>query len=199
MPDFAAFQQTRRGRSTFPPTPSRHRQYWFKDDHEPAGEERPAVGPRTDSVRLLEDGHIAELAILLGGSGEDPGHEGSDRACGTTQPTARGTVDVGRPLRDPLGQVPQPLSGTESGAEFSWLLVGTHSPALQPLVDAITARGQRHRFVDLPTSDADETALAEALRTAAADGPALRILNVGALESDAHRRRNRCCGFNIES
>ena len=150
VPDFAAFQQTPARKVDLPTYPFEHRQYWFRDDREPAGEERAAAGPRTDSVRLLEDGHIAELATLLGGSGERPtGHEGSDRACRTTQPAARRAVDVGRPLRDPLGQVSQPAlrrrHPARSSAGFS---SATHSPALQPLVDAITARGQRHRFVD---------------------------------------------------
>ncbi|TQR86910.1 SDR family NAD(P)-dependent oxidoreductase [Mycobacterium hodleri] len=186
VPDFAAFQQTPARKVDLPTYPFEHRQYWFKDDREPAGEERAVVGPRTDSVRLLEDGHIAELATLLGGSGEDPQVMKvltELAAQHNRQRVAQSTSDDRYEIR--WDKSPNPLSGTGSGEEFSWLLVGTHSPALQPLVDAITARGQRHRFVDLPTSDADETALAEALRTAAADGPALRILNVAALDSDA--------------
>lgn len=186
VPDFAAFQQTPARKVDLPTYPFEHRQYWFKDDREPAGEERAAAGPRTDSVRLLEDGHIAELATLLGGSGEDPQVMKvltELAAQHNRQRVAQSTSDDRYEIR--WDKSPNPLSGTDSGEEFSWLLVGSPSPALQPLVDAITTRGQRHRFVDVPTSDADETALAEALRTAAADGPALRILHVAALDSDA--------------
>ena len=184
VPDFAAFQQTPARKVDLPTYPFEHRQYWFKDEREPAGERRAVVGPRTDSVRLLEDGHIAELATLLGGSGEDPQVMQvltELAAQHNRQRMAQSTSDDRYEIR--WDKSPNPLSGTDS-EEVSWLLVGTHSPALQPLVDAITARGQRHRFVDLPTSDADETALAETLRTAAADGPALRILNVAALDAD---------------
>jgi len=186
VPNFAAFQQTPARKVDLPTYPFEHRQYWFKDDREPAGEQRAVAGPRTDSVRLLEDGHIAELATLLGGSGEDS-HVMQVltelAAQHNRQRVAQSTSDDRYEIR--WDKSPNPLSGIESGEEFSWLLVGTHSPALQSLVDAITARGQRHRFVEVPTSDADETALAETLRVAAADGPALRILHVAALGSDA--------------
>lgn len=186
VPDFAAFQQTAARKVDLPTYPFEHRQYWFKDDREPAGEQRAVAGPRTDSVRLLEDGHIAELATLLGGSGEDPQVMQvltELAAQHNRQRVAQSTSDDRYEVR--WDKSPNPLSGTSSGEEFSWLLVGSPSPALQPLVDAITTRGQRHRFVDVPTSDADETALTEVLRTAAADGPALRILHVAALDSDA--------------
>jgi len=183
VPDFAAFQQTPARKVDLPTYPFEHRQYWFKENREPAGEQRATASPRTDSVRLLEDGHIAELATLLGGSDEDPQVMkvlSELAAQHNRQRVAQSTSEDRYEIR--WDKSPNPLSG--SGEDFSWLFVGSHSPALQPLVDAITARGQRHRFVDLPASDADESALAETLRAAAADGP-LRILHVAALDSDA--------------
>ncbi len=79
------------------------------------------------------------------------------------------------PLRPPAAQ---------AGEESTWLLIGDDSPAVQPLVDALTARGQRHRILGLPVSDADEEQLADALRAAAADDPTLRIVHVAALDSE---------------
>ena len=55
---------------------------------------------------------------------------------------------------------------------------------LQPLIDALTAQGHRHRILGLPVSDADEEQLEAALRAAVADEPTLRILHVAALDSD---------------
>ncbi len=52
------------------------------------------------------------------------------------------------------------------------------------MVDALTARGHRHRILGLPVSDADEERLEAALRAAAADEPTLRILLLAALDSD---------------
>ena len=77
-----------------------------------------------------------------------------------------------------------PISGAEAGEESTWLLIGDDSPAVQPLVDALTARGQRHRILGLPVSDADEEQLADALRAAAADDSTLRIVHVAALDAD---------------
>ena len=53
------------------------------------------------------------------------------------------------------------------------------------MVDALTARGQQHRILALPSSDADEEQLADALRAAAADDPTLRIVHVAALDADS--------------
>src|SRR4051794_15002194 len=53
VPNFAAFQQSPARKVDLPTYPFEHRQYWFKEDREPAGEQRAVAGPRTDSVRLL--------------------------------------------------------------------------------------------------------------------------------------------------
>ena len=79
---------------------------------------------------------------------------------------------------------PTTVSAAQAGEESTWLLIGDDSPAVQPLVDALTARGHRHRILGLPVSDADEEQLADALRAAAADDSTLRIVHVAALDSD---------------
>ncbi len=64
------------------------------------------------------------------------------------------------------------------------LLIGDDADAIQPLVDVLTAHGDRHRILGLPVSDADEENLEDALRAAAAEEPTLRILHLAALDSD---------------
>ena len=64
------------------------------------------------------------------------------------------------------------------GEGAAWLLICDDAVAVQPLVDALTARGHRHRILGLPLSDADEERLAAALRAAVADEPTTRILHL---------------------
>ena len=78
-------------------------------------------------------------------------------------------------------------SATRRGS--AWLLVGDDSDAIRPFVDALTARGHRHRIVGLPVSDADEESSQSQLRAAAADDPTLRIVHVAALDTDPDRDR----------
>ncbi|MDD4868257.1 MAG: SDR family NAD(P)-dependent oxidoreductase, partial [Mycobacterium sp.] len=73
--------------------------------------------------------------------------------------------------------------GAEAGEKSAWLIVGDDAEVTQPLVDALTAHGHRHRILGLPASDADEERLEGVLRAAAADEPTLRILHVAALDS----------------
>ena len=61
----------------------------------------------------------------------------------------------------------------------------TGCPAVQPLLDALTTRGEQYRFLGLPTSDTDIEKLADALRAAAAGDPTLRIVHVAALDAGA--------------
>ena len=77
-----------------------------------------------------------------------------------------------------------PASGAKAGEGSAWLLIGDDAKAVQPLVDALTARGHRHKILGLPVSDADEERLEGALRAAVADEPTTRILLLAALDSD---------------
>ncbi|BBY50062.1 putative polyketide synthase [Mycolicibacterium arabiense] len=79
---------------------------------------------------------------------------------------------------------------SDGGADADWILVGDGGDAIRPLVDLLTARGHRHRVLGLPSSDAEESELADALRAAAAHSSALRILDVAALSGSAPSMRS---------
>ncbi len=188
LPDFDALQQGPTRKLDLPTYPFQHRQYWFREERLRPTQQtsNQAVAMRTEAVRLLEDGQIEELAALL------------DGASGNQQ-----TVDVLRQLAAQHNQQRKAqsiadsryeirweksaakVSGAKAGEESAWLLIGDDAEIVQPLVDALTARGHRHRILGLPMSDADEERLEVALRTAAADEPTLRILHVAALDSDS--------------
>ncbi|HTM83359.1 MAG TPA: SDR family NAD(P)-dependent oxidoreductase, partial [Mycobacterium sp.] len=72
-----------------------------------------------------------------------------------------------------------------AGGGSAWLVIGDAVEAVQPLVTALAAAGHRHRVLGVPGSDADEGQLVAALRAAVDDEPAVRILHVAALDSDA--------------
>ncbi len=186
LPDFGAFRRPDARKLDLPTYPFEHREYWYTDNRE-GGNQAPHVGgPRTQAVRLLEDGRIEELAALLDGASED-----------------RHTVDVltklaaqhnqqrsSQSIADDRYEVswekpPTAVSAAQTGEASTWLLLGDDSPVIAPLVDALTARGQQHRILALPSSDADEEQLAVALRAAAADDPTLRIVHVAALDADS--------------
>src|SRR5581483_2037560 len=76
------------------------------------------------------------------------------------------------------------VSDAEPADGALWLVVADHADAAAPLVDALTARGHRHRILGLPASDADEDRLEADLRAVAADEPSLRILNIAAVDAD---------------
>ncbi len=79
---------------------------------------------------------------------------GADQACGATQSTtARPSPSRTTVTRFRWENAVTPLSGAEAG-DSSWILIGDDSEALKPLVDTLTARGQRYRFLQLPASDA---------------------------------------------
>ena len=70
LPDFDALQQGPARKLDLPTYPFQHRQYWFRDKRvRPTQTFDETQATRTDTVRLLEDGRIEELAALLGGAG----------------------------------------------------------------------------------------------------------------------------------
>ncbi|MDP7704960.1 SDR family NAD(P)-dependent oxidoreductase [Mycobacterium sp. TY815] len=182
LPRFGALQQGPRRKLDLPTYPFQHRQYWFRDNRaQPTVKTDRSAGLRTEAVRLLEDGRIDELAALLDGAG------------GNQQ-----TVDVLTRLAAQHNQQreTQSIAGDRyeirwekrvvpaAGADASWLLIADDAEAVRPLVDVLAARGHQHRVLGLPGSDADEQRLEELLREAAADGAALRILVLSAIETD---------------
>ena len=184
LPDFEAFQQEHARNSICPPTRSNIASTGSATAHRP--ETAHARGRATQTVRLLEDGHIEELATLLGGADGDHSDPGcATEACGTTQrATATQSIADDR-YEFRWEKSSAPVSGAEAGEGSTWILIGDDPDAVQPLIDALTARGHRHRILGLPVSDADEEKLADALRAAAADDPQLRIVHVAALDADA--------------
>ncbi|MDT5219601.1 MAG: hypothetical protein QOF15_1706, partial [Mycobacterium sp.] len=183
LPEFAAFRQPHARKLDLPTYPFEHRQYWFRDNRDPASQKQP-LAARTQAVRLLEDGRIEELATLLdGASGDDhtltvltklAAQHNQQR---TNQTTADDRYEF--QWKKSAGST----STGETGDGSAWILIGDDSDAVQPLVDVLTARGDRHQIIGLPASDADEERLAIALRNAAADDPATRIVHFAALDS----------------
>ncbi|MDV3126102.1 SDR family NAD(P)-dependent oxidoreductase [Mycobacterium sp. 21AC1] len=186
LPDFAALRQTPARKLDLPTYPFEHRQYWYSDnwaDTRSSTVQQPHHAS-SKAVRLLEEGRLEELATLLDGTGEDQqtlsvlnklaAQHNRQR---NSQATAEDRYEIRweKATATPVGQ-PE--------AAATWLLVGEDSSAVQPLVEVLTARGYRHRMLELPVSDADEEKLADALRAAAVDDSTLRIVHVGAL--DAH-------------
>ncbi|MEM6107254.1 SDR family NAD(P)-dependent oxidoreductase [Mycobacterium sp. 050272] len=183
LPEFAALRPAQARKLDLPTYPFERRQYWFRDDRDRPDQQQRRGGPRTEAVRLLEDGRIEELAALLDAEGDDPqtlrvltklaAQHNQER-------TTRANADDRYEIR--WEKAPAAPSRAQAGEEL--LLIGQDSPALQPLVDELVARGQRYRFLGLPMSDAEEDQLADALRAAAAADSALRIVSVAAVDAD---------------
>ena len=70
LPHFDALQQGPARKLDLPTYPFQHRQFWFREQRvRPTQTFDETQAMRTDTVRLLEDGRIEELAALLGGAG----------------------------------------------------------------------------------------------------------------------------------
>ncbi len=183
LPDFGAVSGPAR-KLDLPTYPFEHRQYWYRDNREHNNPQQ-RLGTSTEAVRLLEDGQIEELAALLDGPSGD--HQTVDvlrklAAQHNQQRATQSIADLRYEIRWEKSTVK--VSEAQAGEESTWLLIGDDAGAVQPLVDALTARGHQPQVVGLPASDADEEQLVVALRAAAADEPTLRIVHVAALDTD---------------
>ncbi|OBI76547.1 type I polyketide synthase [Mycobacterium sp. E740] len=181
VPDFGAMRQAHARKIDLPRYPFEHREYWYRDTRERPNQQQNLDGPRTDTLRLLEDGRIEELAALLDGAGEDP--QAIDvltklAAQHNRQRTSRSIADDRYEFRW------EESPAAHSGATATWIIVGDQPDTIRPLADVLTAAGHQHRTAGLPTSDADEAALAEELRAAAAADPALRVVHVASIDLD---------------
>jgi acyl transferase domain-containing protein/NADPH:quinone reductase-like Zn-dependent oxidoreductase/acyl carrier protein len=185
LPEFAALRQAHARKLDLPTYPFERRQYWFSGNQDQTNHQpQVAGGPRTESVRLLEDGRIEELAALLdgpNGNAETLSVLTKFAAQHNRQRTTQSIADDRYEIR--WEKTTAPTSGPDADEKSNWLLIGDDSPAVQPLVDALTGRGQQHRIMGLPVSDADEEQLADALRAAAAEDSTLRIVHVAALDA----------------
>ncbi len=86
VPDFGALQQGPARKLDLPTYPFQHRQYWFREQRvRPAQAFDETQAMRTETVRLLEDGRIEELAALLDGAErQSTGRRLAETACCTT-------------------------------------------------------------------------------------------------------------------
>ncbi|MGE0219331.1 SDR family NAD(P)-dependent oxidoreductase, partial [Mycolicibacterium sp.] len=185
LPDFGAFRQPHARKLDLPTYPFEHRQYWFRDNRDRADTARPD-GPRTEAVRLLEDGHIDELAALLDGSRVDERTREVLSKLAAQHNQQRSSQSIAEDRYEIRWErSAAALVGADAGAASSWVLVGDDTDATRPLVEVLSARGYRYRIVALPVSAGDEAALADTLRTMAADGADVRILHIAALDGNA--------------
>ncbi len=184
LPDFDALRQAHTRKLDLPTYPFEHRQYWFNDDQDHAKQHRPPVA-RTQALRLLEDGRIEELAAMLQGTSGDQQTLNvltSLAAQHNQQRSVQPVADDRYEIRWEKSAAPS--AGALTDAESTWLLIGDDSPAIQPLLDTLTAHGRRYRLLALPATDADTAALADTLRAASAADSALYVVNVAALDCD---------------
>lgn len=186
LPDFAAFRQASARKIDLPTYPFERRQYWFRDDRERPDRPQDVGGPRTETVRLLEDGRIEELAALLGGASDDRQTLQMLTKLAAQHNQQRMSRSIGEDRYEiRWDKSNSPLSRADVDEGSGWIVVADDADAARPLVELLSARNHRHRVVGLPVSDADEEALTDALRAAATDDPTLRIVHVAALEAAA--------------
>ncbi|SBS75650.1 6-deoxyerythronolide-B synthase., NADPH:quinone reductase [uncultured Mycobacterium sp.] len=181
LPDFGALVPQPAHKLDLPTYPFQHRQYWFSSKQV---QTTASDGPRTEAVRLLEDGRIEELAALLdvAGTSQTTAEVLNKLAAQhNRQRSAQSIADIRYEIRWERSVNSSPA---EIGEGAAWLLIGDDAVVMQPLIDALTTNGHRHRVLGLPVSDADEERLVDELRTAVHDEPELRILHIAALDSD---------------
>jgi acyl transferase domain-containing protein/acyl carrier protein len=186
-PDFSAVRRGPARKLDLPAYPFEHRQYWYLDNRESPHQQQHIGGPRTQAVRLLEDGRLEELATLLDGANGNQPSQTMDvltklAAQHNQQRTTQSIADDRYEIRWEKSTAKG--SSAETGQVSTWLLVGDNAEAAQPLVEALTARGQRYEVIGLPASDADQERFEGVLLTAAAEDPTLRIVHFAALGSD---------------
>ena len=89
LPDFGAVRPGPARKLDLPTYPFQHRQYWYRENRE-LPTQQSHLWSTSETIRLLEDGRIEELAALLGGCGRRSSNtERADEACGTTQPASQ--------------------------------------------------------------------------------------------------------------
>ncbi|HZC11702.1 MAG TPA: SDR family NAD(P)-dependent oxidoreductase, partial [Mycobacterium sp.] len=184
LPDFGAVRQGPARKLDLPTYPFQRRQYWYRDNRD-LPTQNSHLETTSETVRLLEEGRIDELAALLGGAGDS--HQTVDvltrlAAQHNQQRKNKSISDARYEIRWEKSSAAG--SDAQVSEESTWLLVADNADTVQPLVDALSALGQHHRILALPASDADEEQLEAALRAAVADEPTLRIVHVAALDSD---------------
>ncbi|HKP40452.1 SDR family NAD(P)-dependent oxidoreductase [Mycobacterium sp.] len=181
-PDFAAVQGGRGRPVELPSYPFQRKRYWYdgKDAH--AGS-ASADGPRTETVRLLEEGRFDELAAQLS-PGADPvsvlkGVAALHNRQRSSQTIADDRYEIAWEVVEPSRP-----AGVTAQDGVDWLVITDDGAGVSELTEAMRARGYPHRTLALPRSDEDEARLEAGLRGLSAMGPAPRILFLAGLDED---------------
>jgi acyl transferase domain-containing protein/acyl carrier protein len=187
VPDFGVVRQAPARKLDLPTYPFEHRQYWYRENRVRPNPQSH-TGATTQAVRLLEDGRIEELAVLLDGAGGDQRTVNVLTKLAAHHNRQLKTQSIADDRYEIRWEKSAAGSSKASGGQADdggWLLIGDDADVIQPLVDVLTAHGHRHQILGLPVTDADQERLEGVLLAAAADDPALRIVHVAALDSDA--------------
>ncbi len=171
-----------KGRKVDLPTyPFQHRKFWCST----SSTSGPTDAARTETVRLLEEGRIDELAALVGAVAGDDQTVGALKQLAaqhnqqrTSQTIADARYEVGWEKSTMTPVALEPVD------DLIWLLIADDAETVAPLADLLTAHGHPHRILAMPGSDADAEQLEAALRDAAAEQMALHIVHLGGLDPD---------------
>src|SRR5580693_5029369 len=171
LPDFGAVLRGPARKLDLPTYPFQHRQYWYRENRE-LPTQQSHVTATSETVRLLEDGRLEELAALLGGAGDDQQTLNVLTKVAAQHNAQRKTKSISDARYEfRWDKVNAAASDAKAGEAATWLLIGANDEAAHPLVEALTALGQQHRILGLPASDTDEQELTAALRAAADESP----------------------------
>ena len=182
QPDFDGVLHGSARKLDLPTYPFQHRQYWFRENRE-LPTQQSHVSATSETMRLLEDGKIEELAALLGGAGDDGGTVSVLTKLAAQHNQQRKTKSIAD-ARYEFRWDKVTAAASDPTESATWLLIGNDGNAVAPLLEALTERGQKHRIIGLPASDVDEQELTATLRAAAEESAALRIVDFSAVESD---------------
>jgi acyl transferase domain-containing protein/acyl carrier protein len=179
-PDFAKHQQGRGRKVDLPGYPFQHRRYWYDQDK---GHAARSDVMRTETIALLEDGRLEDLAALVGGPDGNTdtlsmlkklaAHHNQERVAHTI-------ADARYEIRWQKSAAAS--SKPDTSAEVPWLLIADDHETISPLIDLLATQGLEHRILGLPDSDADEEELQAALRAFAEPESAVRIVHLAAID-----------------
>ncbi len=179
--DFAAAARVKARKVDLPTYPFQHRRFWYSTSQTSSA----ADATRTETVRLLEEDRIDELAALVGAAAGDDQTVGALKQLAaqhnqqrSSQTIADARYEIGWEKSATTASVIEPIEG------LAWLLIADDAETVAPLADLLTARGHRHQILAMPGSDADEEQFGAALRAAAAEHPELRIVHLAGLDPD---------------